>query len=510
MRLVERTNWLWAIGCAALVASCPRLTRPSGPAKAVLFVSSQVKGSLAPCGCSEAMRGGIGRTAAVIESARTAGTNVFFVDSGDGLFATATIPEEAVAQQERKARALADAWKQMGLTVRVPGPFDEARGEPFHRSLGLPELPIETVRWLDAGDRRIAVLSGRDATSLEPIAAKAKADGAVFVVGFVPLPLDVLLSSPPTPSVDLFVSTHAKDELSAEENKKVGVTTKLVGLQSKGRSLLRLDFNFVTDGHAEWVTGQGERDRELSALDTRVELLRAQLDEPGIDPQLKALKAAKLDEVVLRRKTLAETPLQFPADKNVVSLTFVPIEPNLPIDPKVAAIEAKYDEDVGLLNLAWAKAHPEACRPPDLDRTGYVGSAACMGCHPDSTAVWNTTKHRHAYQSLLEKKKQYHLDCIGCHVTGWRQPGGVCRIDDVEGRDQVGCEACHGPGWRHTQMPEKKYIVRANEAKTCVGCHDQENSPHFEFERYRAKILGPGHGEPLPDGGSGVPGRAAR
>ncbi len=133
-----------------------------------------------------------------------------------------------------------------------------------------------------------------------------------------------------------------------------------------------------------------------------------------------------------------------------------------------------------------------------------------MGCHPDSTAVWNTTKHRHAYQSLLEKKKQYHLDCIGCHVTGWRQPGGVCRIDDVEGRDQVGCEACHGPGWRHTQMPEKKYIVRANEAKTCVGCHDQENSPHFEFERYRAKILGPGHGEPLPDGGSGVPGRAAR
>jgi hypothetical protein len=80
----------------------------------------------------------------------------------------------------------------------------------------------------------------------------------------------------------------------------------------------------------------------------------------------------------------------------------------------------------------------------------------------------------------------------------------VCRIDDVDGRDEVGCESCHGPGWKHTQMPVKDHIRRGREAKTCTGCHDRENSPSFEFESYLAKIVGPGHGLPMPrDGGGG-------
>lgn len=493
-----------ALAIVAL-SSCPRTTRPAGPSKAVLFVTSQLEGSIAPCGCSEAMRGGLSRTAAVIGGARRTGVPVFYVDSGDGLFAGGTITEEAVAQQERKARALADGMKAMGLSIRVPGARDDVRGAEFHRSLGLPELAIGSVQWLDVAGRSVAIVAGPDLKSVEPLAAQARAR-AVFIVAFVAQPLNVLQAEPPAPSIDLMISTKAKDLLSAEENKRVGVSPKLVAFQTRGRSILRVDLNVVADGRAEWISGMGERDRELSALDLRVELLRAQLDEPGISDELKALKAAKLDEVILRRRALAEAPLATPLDKNSVSLTFVPIEPSLPIDPVVAAIETKYDEDVGLLNLAWAKAHPDACPPPDADRSGYVGNSACLGCHPGAMAVWSTTKHLHAYESLEARKKQYHLDCIGCHVTGWRHPGGVCRIDDVEGRDHVGCEACHGPGWKHTQMPEKQYIVRGNDEKQCVGCHDAENSPHFDFERYRARILGPGHGEPLTDGGWGLRG----
>jgi hypothetical protein len=491
----------------AIVASssCPRTTRPAGASKAVLFVTAQLEGSIAPCGCSEAMRGGLSRTASVINGARGTGVPVFYVDSGDALFASGSITEDAVAQQERKARALSDGMKAMGLSIRIPGPRDDVRGADFHRSLALPELAVGSVHWLDVAGRPVAIVAGNDLKSVESLAAQSR-ERAVFIVAFVAQPLNLLQAEQPAASIDLVISTKARDVLSAEENKRVGVSPKLVALQTRGRSILRVDLNVVTDGRAEWVSGLGERDRELSALDTRVELLRAQLDEPGISEELKALKAAKLDEVIARRKTLAETPLAMPPDKNSVSLTFVPIEPSLAIDPKVAAIETKYDEDVGLLNLAWAKAHPEACPPPDADRSGYVGNSACLGCHPAAMAVWSTTKHPHAYEALEAKKKQYHLDCIGCHVTGWRQAGGVCRIDDVEGRDHVGCEACHGPGWKHTQMPEKQYIVLGNDEKQCVGCHDAENSPHFDFERYRAKVLGPGHGQPLADGGWGLRG----
>ena len=29
--------------------------------------------------------------------------------------------------------------------------------------------------------------------------------------------------------------------------------------------------------------------------------------------------------------------------------------------------------------------------------------------------------------------------------------------------------------------------------QTCLGCHDPENSPHFDFNAYLPKILGKGH-----------------
>jgi len=54
----------------------------------------------------------------------------------------------------------------------------------------------------------------------------------------------------------------------------------------------------------------------------------------------------------------------------------------------------------------------------------------------------------------------------------------------------VGCEACHGAGDAHAKIPLKTNIARGGEAKTCLGCHDRENSPQFDFERYREKILG--------------------
>ena len=105
-----------------------------------------------------------------------------------------------------------------------------------------------------------------------------------------------------------------------------------------------------------------------------------------------------------------------------------------------------------------------------------------------------TTKHPRAYEALQNEGKQYHLDCVGCHVTGWKQPQGVCRIDQTEGRREVGCEMCHGAGSLHAAGPTKTNIKSDVTAATCTGCHDAENSPHFDFDAYVAKILGPGHG----------------
>lgn len=496
-----------ALALATLLAACAtRDTRPPRlPASATLLISADVRGYLGPCGCSENMRGGVSRMAAQVAKARAGGGPVFFLDAGDALFGAPSIPDDAVPQQERKAKALAEAFRAMGLTARAPGPMDDARGAAFRQSLALPELPVGEVRWLDAAGYRLAVVSAATVAAADAVAAKARADGAAFVVALVPLPFDeALRGAADAASVDLVVADRPKSELAAEENRLAGGAVKVVQVQNKGRSLLRVDLSLRDDNRVEWLKGSSERERELAALDERIELMRTQVNEPGLAEELKALKKAKLDDLVARRQALADEPLPVPQDRNAATVRFVPLEASLPQDPAVQAIETAYDRDVGLLNLAWAKEHGKACDPPDLGREGYVGSQACVGCHPDAARVWKPTKHAQAYATLEAKGKQYHLDCVTCHVTGWQQPGGVCRIDDVDGRDEVGCESCHGPGWKHTQMPVKDHIRRGREANTCTGCHDHENSPSFEFESYLAKIVGPGHGLPMPrDGGVG-------
>jgi hypothetical protein len=264
--------------------------------------------------------------------------------------------------------------------------------------------------------------------------------------------------------------------------------------------VLRVDLSFRPGQEFEWLKGTADKQRELTAMDERIEALRAQVNQPGIADELKSLKQAKLAEMVSRREATAEAPLPEPPDKSSGTLREIPIEASLPADPQVAAIITDYDRDVGAMNLEWAKQHGHDCPPPTPERPAIVGSAACAGCHLPAFQVWQKTKHPHAHEALVAKGKENHLDCISCHVLGWKQPGGACRLDKVAGHTEVGCESCHGPGIEHLKVPTKATIQKPD-VKTCTGCHDHENSPHFDFDTYVAKIKGEGHGLPMLDGG---------
>jgi hypothetical protein len=125
-----------------------------------------------------------------------------------------------------------------------------------------------------------------------------------------------------------------------------------------------------------------------------------------------------------------------------------------------------------------------------------TGGDSCDDCHDEAAAVWAKTGHSHAYQTLVDKSRQYDLDCVRCHVTGYNQPGGVCRVDKVEGRESVRCETCHGAGSLHAADPTKTNIIAKPGESECKGCHNPENSPNFDFAKYLPHILGPGHGQP--------------
>jgi hypothetical protein len=456
------------------------------------------------------MRGGIARAAQQVLAARAGGLPVLYVDGGDSLFGERELAPVQVAQEELKARALADTMKRMGLAVRTPGALDDARGADFRRALDLPELAPGEVKVLEAGARKVAVVSARGVASLQETSARARAQGAHFVLALVPAPLAAAqqaASALPAASAggpDLVVATRSETEFSAEENRLVQGSVPVAALQSKGRSLLRVDLAYgPSPTPFNRLRAESDTEREVAALEQRLELLDREIALPGVDPKLKALKQAKRDELTERRQALLTAPPPRTGESDTYSARFVPLEPQLPEDPGTRERVRTYDRQVGELNLTWAREHGQDCAPASAQSLGFVGSEACRECHAQAFPSWEGTKHARAWATLVEVGKQYHLNCVGCHVTGWQQPGGVCRLDVTRGREHVGCESCHGPGSLHVVAKDKASIVGQPGEPLCIGCHNPENSPHFDFPAYLPRVLGPGHGQPAPDAGVG-------
>ena len=116
----------------------------------------------------------------------------------------------------------------------------------------------------------------------------------------------------------------------------------------------------------------------------------------------------------------------------------------------------------------------------------YLGTEICARCHMREFDVFKETAHAQSMISLEDEYQESNPDCISCHVTGWEISGGYGvnnRITDI--LKNVQCEACHGYGTAHERGSEE---TRAMARASCVGCHDQKNSPGFNYAEYWKKI----------------------
>ncbi len=490
---------------ATLLVACTR-GGPGGPpapaaggspaaTRFAIFVTADVRGQIAPCGCSEAMRGGLGKTAAVIGKTRASGLPALFVDAGDALFERTGFAADEAVGERRRAQAIAASYRAMRIGALFAGPLDDALGPDFRRTLGLPELGPGQTRLLDAGRWKVGVVSATTTAELTEGAVKTRGAGARFVLGlFGGAPGEVHTGE----GVDLVVAAQAPETIGAEweDGRLLRGSVPVAQVQSRGRSILRVDASPGPDGAAlQLARGQGDIEREFNAQGQRLELLRRELGTLGLSPERKRLLDARLHELVLRREQLASQAQATALQPGTFTVRFVPVEAALPEDPGVQKIIADYDRDVAQLNLAWAKEHGQPCPPPARGEAAYVGNEACRSCHPDPFAVYDKTGHARAYATLESVQKQYRLDCVACHVIGFQQSGGVCRVDQVEDRKNVGCENCHGPGSIHVLDGTEKSVLRPRPGPSvCVGCHTAENSIHFDYPTYLPRVLGPGHG----------------
>ncbi|BDG62030.1 ammonia-forming cytochrome c nitrite reductase subunit c552 [Caldinitratiruptor microaerophilus] len=178
-----------------------------------------------------------------------------------------------------------------------------------------------------------------------------------------------------------------------------------------------------------------------------------------------------------------------------------------------------------------AAASPAQATPAPADLPEYVGSAACMGCHPDEYASWSRTGHAQmlkpvfkpsdlpadpakappelraqldralyvvagqrfigrspsgeyvylgvvydpaakTYKPYARAGESWEKSCAGCHSVGWNPASG--RFAEAG----IGCESCHGPGRDHILgKGDRSKIVVSSSSDTCGACHVAGSMP---------------------------------
>jgi len=527
-----------AAACAAPKPPAPAQREGAGASQAggqaaadrlTLVFWASAAGQIVPCGCSPDQRGGLPRAAALLRRLRASEPNVLFVDAGDLLFETVgRPPAQALTQKQLKARTLARGDEMLGAAARAVGQRDVALGAAFAAETAgqVPLLdagvtPVPGARdtlLADAGPVKVGIFAaGFEADVAATMAARARRlreQGARMVVLLLHPRGDAaftaaqaLLPAAKAAGVDVVVLGR-RDDPAADPNAKDSGLPPLLAVEGHGQSLLRLDVH-LGSGPVALAPSQEDRDQEVKGLDARIERFRLQLADA---PQRREQLEAKIRELEERKRALLSAPPQAPPPGSTwAQATFVPLAKEVGADPDAQKLVDAYDQKVTELNLAEAQRQPESCPPPAPGEPAFAGVAACAKCHPEAAEFWTETKHAGAYDKLVHVNKQFSLDCVQCHVTGWQQPGGVCRIDRPQvggpgfkgkgiGRRDVQCENCHGAGSEHVKDPYAGPVRREVPASFCVRCHEAANSPHFDDAKYRPYIVGPGHGQPLAKG----------
>jgi hypothetical protein len=478
-------------------------------------------GYIEPCGCTiDLTLGSLERLVVQIKEARKRGPTALIV-AGGHLFEHKELPEHRHAQDLAKARLLRETLAELDVDLIAPGPQDLALGAEQYAALSAerpapdPTVNIEggAPQLLTLGDLKLGVFalgpvgeahpSGlpylNPAPTARAAAALLKAQGAHVILALSDQPRAELRAlAQELSEVDVWALSEGAMEMSAPSPIEGAEGRYLIEAGDRGRNLASLSFYQATSA-GPLLDPHGVRARQIKELELKLKMKRKLSGFGGgfggggfggggfggrsghsiadLEAQMKALKAAPIS-----------------AEGKRLHYELTPITTDLPADPEVKAKVSAYHASLQALNLQGPSATPV---PLPEGGNGYAKTEECALCHSAAVDFWRTTSHARAWETLEKANKTFDVECVSCHVTGFRQPGGSA-LGHTEGLQDVQCEACHGPSAQHAEVGGGESGTRLKVGEgVCAGCHPPEHSPRFSYPEYRAKILGPGHGEPV-------------
>jgi hypothetical protein len=478
------------------------------PLLVTLVATAEVKGTPEPCGCTSDPLGDVARVATLAKGG-------LWLDAGSLLYNREELSAERRPQADATAAALAHIYgrARVGLggddlaggaaKVKPPRQACNARGMALEapRVVTIDGVAIG-VFGVVAPDRVAPVKASEPVAAAKKAVAQLKKKGAQVIValcGMNRIETRQLVKAVPGIAFAI-VGAEVGDGMAEPE--PVG-DAWLTAPGDLARYAVKLTVERRGDGPLALYAGEAARKREIEKDERRIKTLEAQLAEwkkdASADKAFVAARQKERDELVAARQKLATSAAPPPpATGNWFSYELVPVRHVIPRDPDIAEELKKLAHAIGETNLVAAKGKPAPVA--EAGAPSFVGTNGCVKCHKPAVEFWKKTVHAEAWKTLVEVDKQYHYDCIGCHVTGWEKPGGV-NLGSVEKRAlvDVQCETCHGPGSKHVDeagLDEPRSIVTKPPERFCAdNCHTKEHSDTFALVPYLRDILGKGHGE---------------
>jgi hypothetical protein len=508
-------------GCHAT----PTSSSPGGPAEGTptvrLYFLSDLAGALEPCGCTKDQLGGLDHAAAWMAEERARAPVSALALAGPTFFMNETLAPEHKDQDISKAETLADSLGSLGSVAFAPGENDWAGGAvelaKLRNATGGSMLVANFDPKVDAATAsRIVTLNGvrigfigvgapgatspavPDGDAVKAQVAKLRAEGAnVFValasVGrgeakriadVVPELLAIVVGS---------AKSSGEGNTETPPGERVGdviIAETANHLQSVGV----LDL-FVRGGSYVFADATGlDAAQKRADLTRRVDELHVKIANWEEDGKISKgdLDARRADLAKLEADRAQLDDGHAPRSGSFFRYAVKEVRTSLGRDESLRAKLAGYYRTVNEHNRA-----AFADRVPPLPAPGqasYVGVRVCAGCHASASVYWETTRHAHAYATLSLENKQFNLDCVSCHVTGYEQPGGSS-VTHVGLLENVQCEVCHGPGSAHAKHPERFGPPNKHPKEDlCVTCHRPPHVEQFDAKTKMSDILGPGHG----------------
>ncbi len=502
------------------------LAAPPRPAADLrLMLLTDPKGYLEPCGCQVRPLGGVDKLATELARARSGKAPVLVLAAGDLTFGSVLRPEDAESARQQelwRAETLVDVWRELGFAAVTPGATDlnlplevikplAARSKFPWLAENLSEAGGELAgrgRVLEVGGIKVGVfglIAPSPALNLPPelgldpklgevtrkTAASLRAQGARLVVA--------LLTGDRKSARDVVGAGADLVVLGGIDQEKpltpavIGGKGIVIHAGNQGQRVVSVDLEL--DATGEWRDASAWTLREeQKGLEGDIKELEQKIAAWAKDEQVKAsdLEAQRVRLAALRGELKAKSVPSY--EGRWFAADVLELSPDVRGQAEVAGQVEAYARRVNAYN----REHLKDRVPPPAPQGAahYAGSESCQSCHAEAYAWWRSTKHGRAYATLEKVHKEFNLSCVGCHVTGYNQPGGST-VTHVTNLKDVGCESCHGPGSLHNAAPEQPgLVVRDTPEAVCVSCHNHEHSDRFTYAAFKSLLIVPGHGLP--------------